>query len=311
MILAIALACVLTLTPRAAPREQTTDRIHATLRAVSVVPSPNGMTVVIEANASLPQPESGSVASRPRIYLDFTDVLPGEVAPAAAPPNNPLVRRVRVAEHSSSPLVTRVVIDLTRAAAYRIDSSGATHGRIVVLLDPALPAAPTAQPSRPIQPPATKAQPAPQSVPTVASPDGLPPTRTAQPPAPSSSAQRLAAENAYGARVSPAVVRLYALRPLLESIDRQADPLPPNLEAAVSEFEAVGKLLSGIKPPRSREGTHALLQRTCTMGARAARMRHDATRPNDPTTMLNAASAAAGALMMLDRANKDLAGTSK
>jgi hypothetical protein len=112
-------------------------------------------------------------------------------------------------------------------------------------------------------------------------------------------------------RVSAALVRLYALRSLLQSIDRQADPLPSNLDAAVSEFEAIGKLLSGIKPPRSREGTHSLLERASTMGARAVRMRQDASESKDPTATLNAASAAAGALLMLDRANKDLTADSK
>jgi hypothetical protein len=36
-------------------------------------------------------------------------------------------------------------------------------------------------------------------------------------------------------------------------------------------------------------------------------MRQDGARSNDPTAALNAASAAAGALIMLDRANKELA----
>ena len=45
------------------------------------------------------------------------------------------------------------------------------------------------------------------------------------------------------------------------------------------------------------------------MGERAVRMRQDGARANDPAAVPNAASAAAlGALMMLDRANKDLAG---
>jgi len=294
--------------PVAASPEQSAGRVPATLRAVSVVPSTDGVTVVIEASAPLPEPSSGSALSPPRIYLDFTDVLPGQTVPVAAPPENPLVRRIRVAEHSASPLVTRVVIDLTRSTDYRVDSSTATRGRIVVLVSNTPGQAPRAG-----QPPSAKPPVPSQSPSTVASPARSTPAATAQAPAQaaSASAQRLAAEHAYGVRVSAALVRMYALRPLLESIDRQADPLPSNLDAAVGEFEAIGKLLSAIKPPRSCEGTHALLQRAATMGARAVRMRQDATRPSDPTTMLNAASAAAGTLMMLDRANKDLAGDSK
>jgi len=44
------------------------------------------------------------------------------------------------------------------------------------------------------------------------------------------------------------------------------------------------------------------------MGVRAIRMRQDGARTTDPGATLNAASAAAGALLMLDRANKELAG---
>lgn len=109
----------------------------------------------------------------------------------------------------------------------------------------------------------------------------------------------------------PRSYRLHALRPLLESIDRQVDPLPGNPDAAVGEFESVAKLLDGIKAPRGRETAHALLQRACTMGARAVRMRQDGARANDSAAMLNAASAAAGALMMMDRANKELVGEEK
>jgi hypothetical protein len=47
------------------------------------------------------------------------------------------------------------------------------------------------------------------------------------------------------------------------------------------------------------------------MGARAVRMRQDGARTNDSAATLNAASAAAGALMMMDRANRELAGEGK
>ena len=141
--------------------------------------------------------------------------------------------------------------------------------------------------------------------PSLPAPRAATPT-TAQTATPA--AGRAAAERAYDVQISAALVRLHALRPLLESIDRLADPLAGNLDAAVGEFEAIGKILSGIKAPRSREATHALLQRTCTMGVRAIRMRQDGARTTDPGATLNAASAAAGALLMLDRANKELAG---
>jgi hypothetical protein len=49
-----------------------------------------------------------------------------------------------------------------------------------------------------------------------------------------------------------------------------------------------------------------LLQRACVLGARATRTLQEATRASDATGEWNAASAAAGALILLDRAIKDI-----
>ena len=271
------------------PSDQPAGRqVWRTIRAVTVGTSKDGVAVVIEANGPLMQPSSGLANNPPRIYLDFADVLPGQ--PIQPVSDNPLVRRVRVAEHSPSPLITRVVIDLTKPAGYRIDSSNLAQGRLTVTLS----ATDSATPPR-----AQGAQT--QTPQTAASPKPPPPATSASP----------AAERAYDVRVSAPLVRLYALRPLLESIDHLANPLPNNVDAAVSEFESIGKVLSGIKPPRTRERAHELLLRTCTMGVRAIRMRQDGARTNDSAAVANAASAAAGALLMLDRANQELAGESK
>jgi hypothetical protein len=96
------------------------EHVQTTLRAVTIAPLRDVATVVIEAGGPLPQPVGGFAPSPPRIYLDLSDVLPGQAIPAT---QNPMVTRVRVAEHSASPLVTRVVIDLARATPYRIDAS--------------------------------------------------------------------------------------------------------------------------------------------------------------------------------------------
>lgn len=93
---------------------------------------------------------------------------------------------------------------------------------------------------------------------------------------------------------------------MLASIVRRAEDAAGDLEAAAAELDAIGRLLAAIKPPRSRETTHGLLLRACTLGARASRMRQDAIRTKDPALGWNAASAAAGALMMLDSGSSDL-----
>lgn len=306
-IMPVAVGCLIALATGSSG--QTASRADTTLRGITVVPTGDGTAVVIEAHGALPQPSSGFANNPARVYLDFNDVLPGSAVPPIV--ENPLVRRVRVAEHNPSPLVTRVVIDLVKTTTYRIDSSNRNQGRIVVLLGSADSAAlpPAQTPPARQSPVATKSQPPPQPASGASSPArGVAGGASPQTPAPTASSPGPAPEYAYGVRVSAALVRLHALRPLLESIDRQADPLQGNPDVAVGEFEEIGKLLAAIKPPRSREGTHALLQRACTMGARAVRMRQDGARTTDPTAALNAASAAAGALMMLDRANQDLAG---
>jgi hypothetical protein len=289
------------------PRQGSVKPVETTLRTVAVVPTKEGATVVIEASGPLPQPSSGFANGPPRIYIDLNDVLPGEVT--ASVTQNPLVRRIRVAEHSSSPLVTRVVIDLTRALPYGVIVSARAQGRIVVTVEGGRPvASPSAQTSPPAQPPPSP-KPPPASEPATSSPSPARegPRSGAQTAVSPPVGRSMSVENAYGLRVSAGLVRLHALRPLLESIDRQSESLSGNLDAAVNEFDAIAKLLGAIKPPRSRADTHALLQRTCTMGTRAVRLRQDGARSNDPAAALNAASAAAGALMMLDRANKELA----
>jgi hypothetical protein len=95
------------------------------------------------------------------------------------------------------------------------------------------------------------------------------------------------------------------LRPLLEAIDRRAPRLPGDLDAALKEFDEVARRLTAVKPPSSRTSTHALLLRTSTLGARAVRLRQSATG-QEAASGWEAASAAAGALLMLDRANADL-----
>jgi hypothetical protein len=266
--------------------------------------------VVIEGSGALPEPASGALLNPARIYLDLSDVLSNATVQPVVP--NPVVSRIRVAQHSASPLVTRVVLDLIRSTTYRIDSSARSQGRVVVVLGVPGSQPPTSSPVRePVRtaPPASAASPpAPAPAPTTAS---TVPPRSGLPPASGPSVSRGRAEVAdyqYGMRVAAALLRLHALRPLLESIDRRADVVSGDLDPAAKEFDAIGKLLSTIKPPASREGTHALLQRVCTLGARAVRMRQDAAATTESTPNWDAASAAAGALLMLDRANNDLAG---
>ena len=104
-----------------------------------------------------------------------------------------------------------------------------------------------------------------------------------------------------------ALGRLQALRPVLASIDRRTEQPAGDLTAAVAEFEAVARILAAIRVSAARQTTHVLLLRACDLGTRASRMRLDSTGTGDSASGWNAASAAAGALLMLDRATVDLA----
>src|SRR5690349_13270167 len=93
------------------------NTVPAVIRSVQVEAGPAGATtIIVQATSALQEPSSGVAATPPpRIYLDFTDVLPDlnlqPVVPTGA------VKAIRVAEHSATPLVTRLVIHLVRATA--------------------------------------------------------------------------------------------------------------------------------------------------------------------------------------------------
>ena len=99
------------------------------------------MRVTLSGNGRLePSRVFMAVERPPRLVLDFADVRPdaAPVTPGAGAP----VERVRVAEHSRSPLVTRVVIDLAEQAPYRIERGGADGHDVAVVFDPGAAPAP-------------------------------------------------------------------------------------------------------------------------------------------------------------------------
>ena len=264
------------------------------LRAVRVDAEASGgaTTVILEADGPLPAPLSGAVDGPARIYLDLNGVRPGPAVRLAEPGS--LVFRVRVALHSANPVSTRVVLDLSRPSPYRIDSSGRAQGRMIIVLGASSSASAAAPSTSSMQNHARMTTPAPAT--TSPSVSGFPAARQ----------RRAIGADVYLAQVSVALGRLQALRPVLASIDNRAEQPAGDLTVAAAEFDAVARILAAIKPPASRALTHGLLLRTCALGARASRMRLDSTQTGDSASGWNAASAAAGALMMLDSASTDL-----
>ena len=290
------------------------DGAGTELRTIRVAEGSSGATtVILEADGPLPEPMTGSLDGPPRIYLDLKGVRPGPVVRLGE--SVALVRRTRVALHSENPVRSRVVIDLYKSSPYRIDSSGRAEGRLIVVLGVA-PAGAGGAPAGAGVAPAAGAGAAPAVAPsaqgrarTTTPPAPTPPARPSTPvPVSAPAAQgRARGPDVYVAQVSAALGRLQALRPVLSSIDRRTEQPAGDLTAAVGEFEAVARILAAIKVPASRQTTHGLLLRACDLGARASRMRLESAGTGDAASGWNAASAAAGALLMLDRATVDLA----
>jgi len=222
--------------------------------------------VIIEAAGPLPIPRVGVLGDPPRVYLDFAGVSPTTTGIAGNADS--VVLRVRVAVKEPDPVVTRVVIDLSRPSGHRVDVRERAAGRIRVVLDSS-------------------------ALPDVPSGTGVAPKPAERP------SSRNAAERAKFA-VLDATARLEHLRPLLASIDSRVDVPEESLRDGISEFAAIKQMLTSV---RSSEAQDALIK-VCVLGTRAAEARIDAQQHADAASAWNAASAAAGALMMLDRAQK-------
>jgi hypothetical protein len=66
------------------------------------------------------------------------------------------------------------------------------------------------------------------------------------------------------------------------------------------------QMLGGTTPPAELDAAHGLFLAAFQMASRAATTRLNAVSSNDPALRWEAASAAAGALIMLDRAGEEL-----
>ena len=114
--------------PNGAAAHQAQGTSGTVLRSIRVAPTAGGgaTTVVLEADGPLPEPTSEALDGPPRVYLDLKDVTPA--ATLARWGSDALIVRTRVARHSENPVVTRVVLDLSRASPYRIDAAAAQKG---------------------------------------------------------------------------------------------------------------------------------------------------------------------------------------
>jgi hypothetical protein len=268
----------------------------ARLLTVTIAASADGTNVVLEGDAPLPVPAVGVVDGPPRIYLDFTDVLPPSSVVFAS--DAPSIRRVRVALHSDAPVVTRVVIDLVRQTSYRIKPDSAAPNRLVIAVgEPGGRGqgddgrGTRVEGRNPNTPPSPRKD--------IGEAGGL---RTSDP-----GTQRLpSGQQMYVQQVSGLLARLEKMRPLLVSIDTRGEQPGVSLQVAMSELDSIAKALASIRPSQRMAPIHDRLQQSCSLASRAVRARMESMVQGSSDVAWTGASAAAGALLLLDRVRADL-----
>ena len=119
-------------------------------------------------------------------------------------------------------------------------------------------------------------------------------------------AMRASVLRRYREAVSLPLATLTAWRGSLEAIQNLAGPSTLRLARLSSAIEAATAQLAAIDAPPEAAEVHGLLRTVLQLAARAAQMREQAIANGDMQTAWQASSAAAGALLMIDKVNEDL-----
>jgi type IV pilus secretin PilQ/predicted competence protein len=163
----------------APPHASAAPALASVLRSVRTSTEGGALSVILEGDGRLAA-RSVELAGSKRLFLDFPGVSP--TAPAVTAIEQGPVERVRVALNSREPLVTRVVIDLSRAAAHRVEEVGPDGHALKITFRERTAARPA---DAPVQSPAPVASDAPVASKAVESPGpGPAPAAPAKSPAP-------------------------------------------------------------------------------------------------------------------------------
>jgi hypothetical protein len=111
---------------------------------------------------------------------------------------------------------------------------------------------------------------------------------------------------AYRTQVSRSVFRLRELAPLLEDIKSLAGSGPDALAIILRTTGQIVTSLAKIQPPSEAAEVHALIVSAVQLAENAAKIRREAALTNSMSRAWDASSAAAGALMLTDRASRGL-----
>jgi hypothetical protein len=110
----------------------------------------------------------------------------------------------------------------------------------------------------------------------------------------------------YHVAVTPYVRSFLNHRQSLEDIKLLAGPDPQRLRPLARELERIARFAALIASPPTLVAVDAAFRGAFALAANAVELRHDAVRSADVELARRASSAAAGALMLIDRAREDL-----
>ena len=257
--------------------------------AISTVAIRQGPVIAIDATGPLPLPRVGTLRDPDRLYLDFDGVSTRTLKVRG---EDQVVTGVRAGLNSLVPRVTRVVIDLSEPCRYSLETSerGSSHLEIALT-----PLGSQVTPRRPnLTPRIANVTP---RAPNVA------PHATNETGRGSGAAPRDAAARRYLAVVQAALARVDVLRDVLHDIDARRNPAVDRLAIAKSQLSILRGTLDNARPTATVEGAHDLLKSVIGFASTALSLSGEASAEVSP----NASSAAAGALLMLERAEAELA----
>jgi hypothetical protein len=110
----------------------------------------------------------------------------------------------------------------------------------------------------------------------------------------------------YRQQLAGAVERMEAQQSIIMAIDAQHQIAVEALDAALTEFTRLRRLLVATKPSAALTPAHERLLAACTLSVSASSLAIDAAQNGDQQKRQSAGSAAAGALMFFDYACADI-----
>ncbi len=119
-------------------------------------------------------------------------------------------------------------------------------------------------------------------------------------------ARKAEAFHAYQHATDGPIGRLARLGPRLEDVKSLAGPAVSSLPGLIQSLERIARELATISPPADLAQAHATLQSAAELGQQAMRTRERAAALADVAMAWDASSAAAGSIMMLSQARRQI-----